>query len=119
MAKRFAERADSETKQTGREARRSLLPFRPAIRMSGQRYFDADDGSVIRNDVVEVLHNVRLGVGFVCPRDERLHPIKRGCGRGCACLQCDAEPRRDRRPPKATVQTCPCIKCRLRRERRQ
>ena len=119
MAKQLDKRSDSETKQTGREARRSRLPLRPAIRLTGRLCFDADNGSPITNGMVEVFHDVRLGEGFVCPRDERLYPIKRGCGPGCVCLQCDAEPRRDGRPPKATVHTCPCIKCRLRRERRQ
>lgn len=119
MTKRHAKRSDSETKHTGREARGSRLPLRAAIRMTGLYYFDANNGSLISDGVVEVFHDVRLGEGFVCPRDERLYPIKRGCGRGCVCLQCDAEPRRDGRPPKAIVQTCACIKCRLRRERRQ
>jgi hypothetical protein len=119
MSRPLHERSDSETKQTGREARLSPLPLRPAIRMTGRRYFDSDNGKLISDGVVEVFHDVRLGEGFVCSRDERLYPIKRGCGRGCACLQCDAEPRRDGRPPKATVQTCACTKCRLRRERRQ
>ena len=119
MAKQLHQPSGSETEQTGREARRSLLPLRPAIRMTGRYYFDADNGSRISDGVVEVFHDVPLGEGFICPRDERLYPIKRGCGRGCACLQCDAEPRRDGRPSKATVQTCACIKCGLRRERRQ
>ncbi|SHG16008.1 hypothetical protein [Bradyrhizobium erythrophlei] len=119
MVKHLHKRSDSETKQTGRDARRSVLPIRPAIRMVRRHYFDANNGSLISDGVVEVCRDVRLGEGFVCKRDKRLYPIKRGCGRDCACLQCDAEPRRDSRPPKATVQTCPCVKCQLRRERRQ
>ena len=111
-------RPDRETKQTGREARRSVLPPRPAIRILGRHYFDAKTGSLVSDGVVEVRLDVRVGVCFVCPRDGILRPVKRGCGWGCLCLQCDAEPRRDGKPPKATVATCGCIMCRQRRERR-
>jgi hypothetical protein len=111
-------RADRETRQTGREARRSVLPIRPAIRMLGCHYFDAGTGALVSDGVVEVRLDVRVGEGFVCPRDGILRPVKRGCGRACPCLQCDAEPRRDGKPPEATVETCNCIKCRHRRERR-
>ncbi|MBR0969618.1 hypothetical protein [Bradyrhizobium japonicum] len=119
MAKRFLERSGGESKQqTGREARPSVLPLRPALRMVGRHYFDAKSGSLISDGVVEVLGNVSVGEGFVCPHSGVLRPVKLGCGRGCICIQCDAEPRRDGKPPKATVATCPCIKCQLRRERR-
>jgi hypothetical protein len=119
MAKRYVERSESESKQqTGREARPSVLPLRPALRMIGRHYFDAVSGGMISNGVVEVLGNVGVGEGFVCPHNGALRPVKRGCGRGCVCLQCDAEPRRDGKPPKASVATCGCAKCRLRRERR-
>jgi hypothetical protein len=118
MSEHLDKRCDSETKQTGRVARRSVPPFRSAIRMVGQHYFDASTGSLISDGVVEVRYDVRVGEGFACPHDGALGPIKHGCGRGCACLQCDAEPRRDGKPPKASVATCPCVKCRLRRERR-
>lgn len=120
MAKRpHTKRPDRETRQTGREARRSVLPIRPAIRMLGRRYFDAKTGSLVGDGVVEVRLDVRVGEGFVCPRDGILRPVKRGCGQGCLCLRCDAEPRRDGKPATATVATCGCILCRHRRERRQ
>lgn len=119
MAKRLFKRPGSETKQqTGREARPSVLPMRPALRMVGRHYFDAVSGNLISDGVVEVLANVGIGEGFVCPHSGALRPVKHGCGRGCVCVQCDAEPRRDGKPPKASVATCGCAKCRLRRERR-
>jgi hypothetical protein len=119
MPKRHVERSESESKHTGREARPSMLPLRPALRMVGRRYFDAASGNLISDGVVEVLGNVGVGEGFVCPHSGALRPVKRGCGRGCVCVQCEAEPRRDGKPPKESVATCPCVKCRLRRERRQ
>jgi hypothetical protein len=118
MAKGLPKRSDSESKQTGREARPFMLPLRPALRMVGRHYFDAATGSLISDGVIEVLGNVGVGEGFVCPHSGALRPVKRGCGRGCVCVQCDAEPRRDGKPPKASVATCGCAKCRLRRERR-
>jgi len=87
--------------------------------MVGRHYFDSSTGNLISDGVVEVRLDVRVGEGFVCPHSGALRPVKRGCGRGCVCVQCDAEPRRDGKPPKASVTTCPCAKCRLRRERRQ
>jgi hypothetical protein len=119
VVKHLYKRSDSETKQTGWDARRSGLPFRPAIRMVGRHYFDASTGNKISDGIVEVRCDVRLGEGFVCPQTGVLRSIKSGCGRNCDCLRCDAEPRRDGQPTKATVQTCSCVKCRLRRERRQ
>lgn len=119
MAKQFLERSVSESKQTRGDAPQSVLRFRSAIRMVGRHYFDASTGNLIGDGVVEVRCDIRVGEGFVCPRTGLLRPIKQGCGRGCACLQCDAEPRRDRKPPTASVATCSCAKCRLRRERRQ
>ncbi len=118
MSKRHVERSESESKHTGGEARPLMLPLRPALRMVGRHYFDAASGNLISDGVVEVLGNVGVGEGFICPHSGALRPVKRGCGRGCVCVQCEAEPRRDGKP-KASVATCPCIKCRLRRERRQ
>ncbi|WMT73938.1 hypothetical protein [Bradyrhizobium sp. Ash2021] len=112
-------RSDRETQKTGREARRSTLFARPSIRLTRRHYFDTRDGSLITKGLVEVQLDVRGSTGFVCPRDGGLRHVKRGCGRGCICLQCDAAPRRDGKPPKATVATCSCILCRQRRERRQ
>lgn len=111
-------RSDGENKQTGREARQSALPLRPAIRVLGRHFFDAKTGSPVSEGVVEVRLDVRIGEGFVCPRDGILRPVRQGCGRDCGCLQCDTEPRRDGRPPKATVVTCGCIRCQQRRQRR-
>ncbi|MHC2467136.1 hypothetical protein ACVIHD_006148 [Bradyrhizobium embrapense] len=118
MSKPHFERSESDSKPTGREARPSVLPLRPALRVVGRHYFDALSGNLINDGVVEVLGNVGVGEGFVCPHSGSLRSVKRGCGRGCVCLQCDAEPRRDGKPPKASVATCGCAKCRLRRERR-
>jgi hypothetical protein len=118
MVKRHVAGSESESKNTGREAQSSELLLRPVLRMVGRHYFDAVNGNLVSEGVVEVLGNVGVGEGFVCPHSGALRSVKRGCGRGCLCIQCDAEPRRDGKPPKATVATCPCIKCRLRRERR-
>jgi hypothetical protein len=111
-------RFDRETQQTGRDARGASLFARPSIRLTGRHYFDTRNGSLITEGLVEVQLDVRGSTGFVCPRDGGLHHVKRGCGRGCVCLQCEAQPRRDGKPPKASIETCACIACQQRRERR-
>jgi hypothetical protein len=117
MGKLRSKGAERATK-TVRDARGSVLFARPSIRFQGRQVFDAFCGSRVSAGLAEIRLDVPNGEGFVCPRTGALRPVRRGCGRGCACLQCDAEPRRDGRPPKATLATCGCFRCQQRRQRR-
>jgi hypothetical protein len=115
MGKPRSKGAERATK-TGRDVRGSVLFARPSIRFQGRQVFDASSGSLVSEGLAEIRLDVRNGEGFVCPHTGALRPVRHGCGRGCACLQCDAEPRRDGRPAKATVATCGCILCQRRRQ---
>lgn len=69
---------------------------------------DARSGAIVRKGAVEVFANVR-SEGFIC--DGKLRHIKRGCAKGCPCITCLAQPRRDGRPATETRETCKCIQC--------
>ena len=104
----MAKRSIQKLSLTGREARPSMLPV---LRLQGTHHFDARSGVLISTGTVEIRADVR-SEGFVC--DGKLRHLKRGCGKGCACITCLAEPRRDG-PPLAKVETCPCVRCQRRR----
>jgi hypothetical protein len=104
-------RARRGTSLTGREARGPRLrAFRHNWRQGGERMCDAHSGAALTQGNVEVLGNVR-SEGFVCINDGRLRHIKQGCGKGCPCITCLAQPRRDGKPPAKTRKTCQCIDC--------
>lgn len=87
-----------------------LRAFRHNWRQGGERMFDARSGAVLSRGRVEVLGNVR-SEGFICPRDGKLRHIKRGCGKGCPCITCQAESRRDGKPPTEARKDCKCVRC--------
>lgn len=118
MGKPRSKGAERATK-TRRDVGSSVLFARPSIRFQGRQVFDAASGSLLSEGLAEIRLDVRNGEGFVCPHTGALRHTKRGCGHACACVTCNAEPRRDGIPAVATIDTCNCIKCRRRRDRRK
>lgn len=87
----------------------------PHVRRQGlKRHFDLKSGAPMNHGLVEVRDRVQHS-HFVCPNDGHLRDARRGCGPGCACVTCEAAPRRDGKPPTATIKTCKCNRCRRRR----
>lgn len=84
------------------------------LRLSGKHHFDERTGTRVSKGTVEIRADIR-GEGFEC--GGILRHLGRGCGKGCPCITCEAEPRRDGKPPAETPDTCRCIRCRRRRQR--
>lgn len=119
MARPRLKRPGREPNQTGREARPSVL--REVVRAEGPhhvesyragRRFDADSGVIVDSFPRAITGTVR-GEKFLC--GGKLRDLNRGCGKGCPCITCQAVPPNRHEPAPATIESCPCIRCRRRR----